>query len=151
MNILLPFNNVRALAVLRPYMHCAQPSTDRWRVSIFSGYEHFLPFLLKLLNGPTSLATRISTKTTSDLQGCYLGGLLTWRAHALEGSLGAYISDLSFPATRRIYIHNDAYIYLPIALTHIYTHRHVYLPTCCIAAFSLYRYLYMIFPILIYK
>ena len=30
------FHHVRALAVLRPLMHCAQPSTDRWRVSIFS-------------------------------------------------------------------------------------------------------------------
>ena len=30
------FQHVRALAVFRPYMHCAQPSTDRWRVSIFS-------------------------------------------------------------------------------------------------------------------
>ena len=31
------FQHVRALAVLRPPMHCAQPSTDRWRVSIFTG------------------------------------------------------------------------------------------------------------------
>ena len=77
-----------------------------------------------------------TTKTTSDLQGCYLGGLLTWRAHALEGSLGAYISDLSFPATRRICRHISAY------LLH-----------CCVfhMRFSLYRYLYMILPILIYK
>ena len=68
----------------------------------------FMPTIFKLVFQHTDL----EGTSITDLEGIgsvRLGGLLTWRATALEGSLGAYISDLSFPATRRIYIHNDAY------------------------------------------